>query len=192
MRVDVGADDEGDDVEEGHPHVLGQELLREGERDGRRDPADAHDGDEAGAHGGADLVPAARARDDGHGGEVDGVLDGRDLWVRREVRCAMGGIGRWGPMYNQVADKNLQDLRPQTRSTRKQPLQDPDQEMAQWRADERAVQGHFGDARVDVVSMLAAITRNPRREDFLQRCEGARRQHPRPERVLLELVDVGL
>ena len=71
VRVDIGADAESDDIEEGHPRLLRQELLRERQRDGRGDPGDFHDGHEAGADGGADLVPGAGAGDDGHGGEVD-------------------------------------------------------------------------------------------------------------------------
>lgn len=79
VGVDVGADAEGDDVEERHPGVLGQELLGKGQRNGRGDPADLHDGHEAGLDGGADLVEGARAGDDSHRGQVDCVLDGGDL-----------------------------------------------------------------------------------------------------------------
>jgi hypothetical protein len=77
--VDVCADDEADDVEEGHPCRLGEELLGERQRDGRDDPADLHDGPEAGLDGGADLVKCPGACDEGHGDEVHAVLDGRDL-----------------------------------------------------------------------------------------------------------------
>ena len=79
MCIDVRADDKRNDVEEWHPHVLGQEFLRKGEGNGRRDPAHPHDRDKASADCRADLVPAARAGDDGHGSEVDAVLDGGDL-----------------------------------------------------------------------------------------------------------------
>jgi hypothetical protein len=77
--VDVCADDEADDVEEGHPCGLGEELLGKGQRDGRDDPADLHDGPEAGLDGGTDLVERTGARDERHGDEVHAVLDGRDL-----------------------------------------------------------------------------------------------------------------
>ena len=90
-----------------------------------------------------------------------------------------------GATYNQVADENLQDLGPQARPAREESLQDADQEVAERRADEGAVEGHLGDARVDVVAMLAAVARDPRRKDFLQCREGAGREHPRAERVLL-------
>ena len=65
-------------IKERHPRLLGQELLRECQCDGARDPGYLHDRHEAGAHGGADLMPCSCACDDGHGGEVDGVLDGSD------------------------------------------------------------------------------------------------------------------
>jgi hypothetical protein len=74
--VDVGPNDEADDVEEGHPCVLGQELLGKGERDGRHDPADLHDRPESSLDRGTHLVEGASTRDDGHGDQVDGVLDG--------------------------------------------------------------------------------------------------------------------
>lgn len=71
MRIDIRANAESHDIEEWHPCLLRQELLRERQRDGRGDPGDFHDGHEAGANGGADLMPGAGAGDDGHGGEVD-------------------------------------------------------------------------------------------------------------------------
>lgn len=66
--IDVGADDKGDEVEERHPCLLREELLGESEGDGRGCPGDLHDGHEAGADGGADLVGGAGAGDDGHAG----------------------------------------------------------------------------------------------------------------------------
>ena len=78
--VDVGADDERDEVEEWHPGLLGQELLGEGEADGARNPADAHDPPEADVQGRSNLVDGAGAADQGHGYEVDRVLYGSDLF----------------------------------------------------------------------------------------------------------------
>ena len=78
-RVDVGADDEGHQVKEGHPGALGQELLGKRQADGRRDPADAHHLPEADPHRGAHLVEGARTGDERHSRQVDGVLDGGDL-----------------------------------------------------------------------------------------------------------------
>lgn len=79
VGVDVGADEEAENVEEGHPGVLGKELLGEGQGQGGGDPADLHDGHEAGLDGGANLVERACAGDNSHGREVDGILDRGDL-----------------------------------------------------------------------------------------------------------------
>lgn len=79
MSVDVGSDEESDNVEERHPGVFGKELLGESERQRRRDPADLHHGHEAGLNGCADLVQGARAGDDSHRHEVHCILNGRDL-----------------------------------------------------------------------------------------------------------------
>lgn len=79
MGVDIGSNEETDDVEEGHPGVLGEELLGKGQGQRGGDPADLHDGQEAGLDGGANLVEGARASNDRHRGQVDGVLDGGDL-----------------------------------------------------------------------------------------------------------------
>jgi hypothetical protein len=86
MSVDVGSNDKRDDIEEWHPCLLWEEFLRERECEGAGDPADLHDGKEACAYGSANLVEGARAGDDSHGSEVDGVLDWRDLLNAREVR----------------------------------------------------------------------------------------------------------
>lgn len=71
VRIDVGANDEANDVEEGHPSLLRQEGLSEGQGDRRGDPGHLHDRHEASLHGRADLVESARAGDDGHAEEVD-------------------------------------------------------------------------------------------------------------------------
>ena len=79
MGVDVGTDNKANQVEEGHPGVLGKELLRKGKGQRRGDPANLHDGHETSAHGSADLVDVTRTGDVTHGREVDDVLDGSDL-----------------------------------------------------------------------------------------------------------------
>ena len=68
MCVDVSSDQEPNNVEERYPGLLRQEFLGESERERGCDPTDFHDGHEAGADGGADLVPGSGAGDDGHGG----------------------------------------------------------------------------------------------------------------------------
>ena len=93
MGVDVGSDDETDDVEERHPGVFGEELLRKSKGQRRSDPADLHDGHETGAHGGANLVDSARTGDDTHRGEVNNVLDRGDLH-RGIVSNAVPGANR--------------------------------------------------------------------------------------------------
>lgn len=77
--VDVGANEESDEVKERDPGLLGEELLREGEAEGRRYPAHLHDWHEAGPPRGVDLVDVPGPGDNGHGNEVDAVLDGRNL-----------------------------------------------------------------------------------------------------------------
>ena len=68
MRIDIGADDEGDDVEKGDPCLFGQELLRKGQCERGGDPADFHDGHEACFHRCAHLMVGPCAGDEGHGG----------------------------------------------------------------------------------------------------------------------------
>jgi hypothetical protein len=95
MSIDVCTDDESDHIEERHPSLLGKELLREGKCDRGGDPADSHDGPETGADSGAYLVPGAGPGDEGHAGEIDGVLDWGDLeWmlVMCGFECSGGGL----------------------------------------------------------------------------------------------------
>lgn len=75
VRVDVGADNETDDVEEWYPGLLGQKLLCECKAQGRSNPADFHHSPKASSNRSANLVECARSRDNGHGGKVDHVLD---------------------------------------------------------------------------------------------------------------------
>lgn len=79
LGIDVGADEEADNVEEWDPGLLGEELLRKRERDGGGDPGHLHDWHESCLPGRVDRVDVARAVDDGHRGQVDAVLDWRNL-----------------------------------------------------------------------------------------------------------------
>lgn len=66
-----------------------EELLCESQSQWRSDPADLHDGHEAGADGSSDLMEGPGSSDDGHGGKVYAVLDRRNLWnivVRNEFK----------------------------------------------------------------------------------------------------------
>jgi len=80
--VDIRADDEGYEVEEWYPGVLGQELLGEGEADRRGDPAYAHDLPETNPHRRPYLVECPCTGNEGHCDEVDRVLDGCNLVLR--------------------------------------------------------------------------------------------------------------
>ena len=169
--VDVRADDEGDDVEEGDPRGLGQELLGEGEAQGRGDPGDLHDLHEADADCGADLMVGASARNEGHGHQVDGVLDRGD---------------------DEVADNDLHDLGLQAGSALEGLLQTPDQEVAQRRTDQSTVRSHLGHSGGEVVAMLVAVFGEERGNQLLQTGQSTSREHLGAKRVLFELVDVGL
>lgn len=79
LGVDVGADEETDNVEERNPGLLGEELLRECERDGGGNPGHLHDWHESSLPCRVDSADVARTVDDGHGGKVDTVLDWRNL-----------------------------------------------------------------------------------------------------------------
>lgn len=79
MRVDVGANDEGNQVEKWHPCLGRKECLRKGQGDWGGEPADTHDGPEASADSGTHLVPGLSAGDPSHACEIDGVLDWCDL-----------------------------------------------------------------------------------------------------------------
>lgn len=90
MGIDIGSNEESNDVEEGHPHVFRQELLSKGEGQGRGNPADLHDRHEPSLDGRTDLVDVARTGDYGHRGQVDAVLDGGDL-KRQLLATRKGG-----------------------------------------------------------------------------------------------------
>lgn len=169
LGIDPGANDKGNDVEERHPGMLRQEFLGERQGQGRDDPADLHDGHEACSDGRSDLVEGPGAGDDGHGGEVDCILDRSDLEIARGQPCsAPKALCLWMVRtYDQIANENLQDLCRQTRPPREHSLQYTDQEVAQWRADESAVHCHLGHSRVDIMAGWTDIFCDPRCQDFL-------------------------
>jgi hypothetical protein len=69
--------------------------------------------------------------------------------------------------YNQVADENLEDFGPQAGSAGKQLLEDVDQDVTQWCADESSICSHLRDSGREVMAILIAILCNPRCEQFL-------------------------
>jgi hypothetical protein len=173
-------------------------LLGKRQRNGRDDPADLHDRHKASLDGGLDLVISASARNQGHGDQVHGVLDGRDLRAlvmsqscgSRDACLSPAAVAM--ETYNQVADENLHDLRLQALATLEELLQDANQEVAEGRADQGAVNGHLGHARGEVVAALALVMGNPRGEELLQTRKSARGEHLGAQRVRLQLPQVGL
>lgn len=190
--VDVGADDEGHQVEEGHPELVGEELLSEGQAQRGSDPADLHDLPESNLDGRADLVVRLGTGDEGHRGEVDGVLDGRNLRNLGQHAHLHGRFSLGHATYYQVADDNLQDLRAQAGAASKGLLQGPDEEVAEGRADEGAVGGHLRYTRGEVVAMLVAVLGEEGCNQLLGTGESTSSEHLGAQRVLLELLDVGL
>lgn len=81
VGIDICANDKSNDIEEWHPGMFGEEILRERQGDRRCDPADFHDRHETSADGGADLVEGARAGNNGHRDQVYGILNRSDLQV---------------------------------------------------------------------------------------------------------------
>jgi hypothetical protein len=169
--VDVCANDECHDVEEGHPGLLGKELLSKGKADGRSDPGNLHDLHETDTDSSADLVICAGSSDEGHGDKVDRVLNGRN---------------------DQVANEDLQDLGAQARPVLESLLQAPDEEVTEGRTDQSSISCHLGDSRCKVVSVLVAVLSQPRGQEFLETSESSGREHLGAQGVLLELLDVGL
>lgn len=188
MGVDIGADEEPDDVEERHPGVLRQELLRKGQRKRRSHPADLHDGHETSADCRADLVEGACASDDSHRRQIDGVLDGRDLVPLASFLQAPIPV----KTYNQIADQDLQDLSLQAGPASEDLLENADEEMAERRSDKHAVKDHLRHAGAEVMAMLADVVGNPRGKQLLQTRERTRGEHLRAQRVRLQLLEVEL
>jgi len=94
--------------------------------------------------------------------------------------------------YDQIADENLQDLGLQASPSSEHLLQYIDQKVSQWRADEGSIDRHLRHTRVDVAGMFANVLGDPRRKDFLYSRECAGSEHLCAQRVLLELLEVGL
>src|ERR1700748_2537704 len=66
VRVDIGANDEGDKIEEWNPRFLWKECLSEGQTNGRSNPANPHNGPEASSNGSPDLMEGTSASDHRH------------------------------------------------------------------------------------------------------------------------------
>lgn len=94
--------------------------------------------------------------------------------------------------YDQVAGDDLQNLCAQARVAGEDALQDIDEKVAHWGADEGAVDGHLGYAAGEVAAVLADVAGNVRGEHLLRRGEGAGGDHLGAQRVCLEGAEVGL
>lgn len=94
--------------------------------------------------------------------------------------------------YDQVAGEDLEDLSLQAGATSKDFLEDADEQVAQRRTDEHAVQGHLGHPSAEVMPMFADIVRNPRSQDFLEAGKKTGCQHLRAQRIRLQLTQVEL
>lgn len=112
-------------------------------------------------------------------------------WQWHDQRLGSSGRQKWAT-HEQIADEDLQDLGLQARPSLKQLLQYVDEHMAERGADKGAVDGHLGDARSEVATVLVAVVGNPRGQELLQAREGARGEHLGAQRVGLQLLQVGL
>lgn len=71
-------------------------------------------------------------------------------------------------------------------------LEKPDEEVAERSAHQGAVCSHLGHAGREVVAVLVAVLGEPGGKQLLGAGEGAGGEHLCPQRVFLELLDVGL
>lgn len=94
--------------------------------------------------------------------------------------------------YHQVANQNLEDLGLQAGAAGKDLLKNADQNVAEWRTDEHAVERHLRNARAEVVAMLADVVGDPGSEQFLQTRQHTGGEHLGAQWVGLELAKVGL
>lgn len=81
-RVDICSDEEGDDVEEWDPGVLGKELLCECKSKWGCDPADFHDRPESSLPGCMNLMDGLRTGNDSHRDQINTVLDRGNLGIK--------------------------------------------------------------------------------------------------------------
>jgi hypothetical protein len=101
------------------------------------------------------------------------------------------GSGATGA-YDKVAEEDLEDLGLQALASLEHALQDTDEEVAEGRGNDCAVEGHLGNARGEVGARLAPVVGNPRGEELLQTRQSARGEHLGAQRVALQLLEVGL
>ena len=74
---------------------------------------------------------------------------------------------RVGTAYDEVGDDDLHDLGLQAWPAGEHLLEDRDHEVAQWGADEGAVDGHLWHAAGKVMTVLVAVFGDPGGKEFL-------------------------
>ena len=89
--------------------------------------------------------------------------------------------------YDQVANKNLQNLRLQALPSTEYLLENADQDVTKRSANEGAVDGHLGHPRGEIVSALAPVMGDPRCEELLETRKSTGCEHLGAEGVGLEL-----
>lgn len=133
-------------------------------------------------------MEGARASDDGHRGQVDHVLDWRDLSSQISyIQTAVGSVA-----YDEVRDNDLHDLGLQARPPCEEFLKDRNHQMSQWGADEGAIDCHLRHTAGEIVAALVAILGNPGCEELLECGERAGGDHLGAHGVILELLEIPL
>jgi hypothetical protein len=186
-RVDIGTNHKSNDVEEGDPGLLREELLSKCKRNWRGDPADLHDWHEASLPSCVDLVESTCTGNDGHRDQVHGVLDWCNLIGL--VYCVRACIRQ---AYQQVADKNLKDLGLQACSTGEDLLENADENMPKWSGDKCTIYCHLRYSGCEIMSVLVSILCDPRSEQLLEGSKTSRCEHLRPQWIGSEVFEVYL
>jgi hypothetical protein len=63
--------------------------------------------------------------------------------------------------HNQIACQNLKNLRLQACSAFKDPLEERDENMTEWRGYECTIDGHLGNARCEIMTGFVLIVGDP-------------------------------
>lgn len=145
--VDVGTDNEGDQVEEWHPRMRRQKLLGEQQREWTSAPRHLHNWHEPNLDSRADLVECPCAGNDCHAREVHGVLDRRDKQITYDD---LRNFGRSGG------------------TTSEKFLEQGDKDMPERRGNEGTVDSHLGDTGGQEGATLASVASDYGGKDFLE------------------------
>jgi len=168
--VDIGSNDETNEVKEWDPSMRWQEPLCKGQSDRAGNPADFHNWEESSSDHCLNILLLSGTSNNGHTGEVDHVLDGCN---------------------DEIAHKDLQDLGSRGGTTSERALKDVDEEVSERCRDEGAVDSHHRNSWGEIAAMLL-ITCDDGGDELLKGRECTRRHHLRLKRVPLEHVQVRL